>query len=146
MKAAYVDKLPQFVQWPASALASDVFVLCVVGESPSERLVGQAVAGDSIQQRPFVVRRLGTFTASSGCQMMFIDGEPATTVARVLAVVRGRPVLTITDQQTEPDAIGIINFVLLDGKVRFQINRADASRSGLRISSKLLSIAADTVQ
>ena len=67
-------------------------------------------------------------------------------VARVLAVVRGRPVLTITDQQTEPDAIGIINFVLLDGKVRFQINRADASRSGLTISSKLLSIAADTVQ
>ncbi len=146
MKAAYVDKLPQFVQWPPSALASDVFVLCVVGESPSERLVDQAVAGDSIQQRPFVVRRLGTITASSGCQMMFIDGEPATAVARVLAVVRGRPVLTITDQQTEPDAIGIINFVLVDGKVRFQINRADASRSGLTISSKLLSIAADTVQ
>ena len=146
VKAAYVDKLPQFVQWPASALASGAFVLCVVGESASEELVSQAVAGHSVQQRPIVVRHLGAITAHSGCQMLFIAGEPASTVVRVLAILRGRPVLTITDQETEPDAIGIINFVAVDGRVRFQINRADASRSGLRISSKLLSVAAAIVQ
>ena len=146
VKAAYIDKLPQFVQWPASALASGAFVLCVVGESPSEQLVTQAVAGDSVQRRPIVVRHLDAIAASSGCLMMLIDGEPAGTVAAVLAAVRGRPVLTVTDDQNQPASIGIINFILLDGKVRFQVNRSAASQSGLAISSKLLSVAAGVVQ
>src|SRR5579875_546591 len=141
VEAAYIEKLPQFVHWPAFALASGNFVLCLMGKSASGPPVDQVVAGDSVQQHPVVVRHVDQPGAVAGCHMLFIDGEPPTVVSRALALAHGKPILTITDDQTQPGTIGIINFVLVDGRVRFQVNRAEATASGLDISSKLLSVA-----
>jgi len=55
--------------------------------------------------------------------------------------VAGRPVLTITDEVSEDAAKGMINFVIADDRVRFEIDAAAAARSGLPISSKLLDVA-----
>lgn len=145
VKAAYIDKLPQFVHWPASALAPGFFVLCVIGQSQSEQLLDRAVAGDSVQQHPIVVRRLDVFSSDTRCQMIFIDSEPVETVVQVLAAVRGKPVLTITNGEIDQGAVGIVNFIVMDGQVRFQVDRAEARRSGLDISSKLLGVAAGIV-
>jgi prepilin-type processing-associated H-X9-DG protein len=72
---------------------------------------------------------------------MFVAGSNAQSVASVLAAVRGTPVLTVTDDQTDPVATGIVNFVLVDGHVRFEIDQRSAADNGLVISSKLLSLA-----
>lgn len=146
MEAAYIEKLPQFVHWPAFVPTSGNFVLCLIGESASGPPVAQAVAGDSVQQHPVVVRHLDELGTIAGCHMVFIDGEPPNVVSRALALAHGQPILTITDDQTKPGTIGIINFVLVDGRVRFQVNRAEAAASGLDISSKLLSVAAGVVR
>jgi hypothetical protein len=53
-------------------------------------------------------------------------------------------VLTVTD--AAPSGVhGIVNFVLLDDRVRFEIDLGQAARNGIAISSKLLSLAV-TVQ
>jgi len=49
-------------------------------------------------------------------------------------------VLTVTDGGRGGD-VGIIQFVMEDGHVRFDIDEAAARASGLSISSKLLSLA-----
>jgi len=88
-----------------------------------------------------VVRRYTTVANYSGCQLMFITGSGAQSVAAVLGIVRGAPVLTVTDGQSDPASIGIINFLLVDGRVRFEIEQHAAAVNGLVISSKLLSLA-----
>jgi len=50
-------------------------------------------------------------------------------------------VLTITDGVADPAARGMINFVIVDNRVRFEIDAGGARRAGLDISSKLLSLA-----
>jgi YfiR/HmsC-like len=50
-------------------------------------------------------------------------------------------VLTVTDGAADPDNRGIINFVISDGRVRFEIDNLAAEASRLTISSKLLSLA-----
>ena len=49
--------------------------------------------------------------------------------------------LTVTDAATDPAAKGIINFVIEDDRVRFEIDNSTAAAGGLTISSKLLSLA-----
>jgi hypothetical protein len=54
---------------------------------------------------------------------------------------RTQPVLTVGES---PDFVrqgGIINFILEEGKVRFEIDPANAERARLRISSRLLRLA-----
>ncbi len=141
VKATYLYKLAAFVAWPPGALPADSFVICVVGDDPFGAVLDQAVAGQTVQQRPITVRRYAAITADPGCQMMYVAGSDSQTVAGALAAIRGAPVLTVTDAQNEAGPAGMINFVLQDGFVRFEIDPGMAMRSGLNISSKLLSLA-----
>jgi len=54
--------------------------------------------------------------------------------------LKSTPVLTVgeTDQFTRRG--GILNFTLLEGRVRIEINPEEAHRAGLKIDSKLLSV------
>ncbi len=141
IKATYLYKLAAFVAWPPGALPADSIVICVIGKDPFGAVLDQAVAGQSVQQRPIIVRRYATITANPGCQLMYVAGSQAQPVAGVLAAVRGAPVLTVTDGQSDGNPAGTINFVLEDGYVRFEIDPRMAEQSGLNISSKLLSLA-----
>jgi hypothetical protein len=50
-------------------------------------------------------------------------------------------VLTVTDSARDEPARGIINFLIQNNRVRFEIDNGAAAESGLTISSKLLSLA-----
>ncbi len=59
----------------------------------------------------------------------------------MLAAVRGDPVLTFTDSALTPWDKGIVHFVILDARVRFEIDARQAATNGIMISSKVLSLA-----
>jgi len=140
VKATYLYKFPPFVQWPASALPpGDNFTLCIVGDDPFGGMLDRAVGGQQVKDRPVVVRRLATFNGEAGCQMVFATGSSAQPVPAILAALRGKPILSVTDG--ERDAKGMLNFVIADNRVRFEIDDQAAAESGLVISSKLLSLA-----
>lgn len=141
VKATYLYKLAAFVSWPPAALPANVFVICVVGDDPFGAVLNQAIAGQLVQQRPMVVRHFATISSDPGCQLLFAGGSASQPVAGELSAVRGAPVLTVTDGRNDTDAAGMINFVLQDGYVRFEIDPPMAAQSGLNISSKLLSLA-----
>lgn len=141
VKATYLYKLAAFVEWPQGAGARGSFNLCVVGDNPFGGLLKQAVQGQTINGRPIVVQRFRTIAGNPGCQIMYVTGSAAQPPSAILAAVHGAPVLTVTDEARDRADTGIINFVLVDNHVRFEINDAEATEDGLIISSKLLSLA-----
>lgn len=143
VKATYLYKLAPFVEWPdrAAEFPGGVFPLCVVGRDPFGAVLDRAVNGQSIAGHPIVVRRFATITGNPGCAVMYVAGSEQQPAASVLAVVHGQPVLTVTDEALAPEVKGIIDFVLVDNRVRFDIDVAMATEDGLAISSKLLSLA-----
>jgi hypothetical protein len=142
IKAAYLFKLPPFIEWPGNAFASpsSPFNLCIVGSDPFGDLLERGAAGQKLGGHPIVLEHLTDVSQNARCQMMYVAGDPQS-VAADIAATGGMPVLTVTDSQTDGRAKGIINFVTRDNHVRFEIDRAAAARDRLDISSKLLSIA-----
>jgi hypothetical protein len=73
--------------------------------------------------------------------MIYFGASDSATLTQQLAAVQGLPVLTVTDSVSEPAAKGMINFVVADNRVRFEIDNDAALRAGIVISSKLLNLA-----
>jgi hypothetical protein len=143
IKATFLYKFPLYVTWPprAFATATGAFNLCIVGDDTFAALVERAARGQSIAGHPIAVLYPRTPADAAACTVLAVasaDPEPA---RPFLAAVDGKPVLTVTDGMRAPDAKGMINFVIVDERVRFEIDEARAARSGLGISSKLLSLA-----
>lgn len=141
--ATYLWKFAPFVEWPASAFKSPhaPFVICVHGDKPLGGVLDQATSGQRISGRPIEIRQLSSVNGNSGCQILFDAGSPDQSIGAALDAVRGSPVLTVTDAEDNGGPKGIINFVVEENHVRFEINDAMASANGLVISSKLLSLA-----
>jgi YfiR/HmsC-like len=104
-------------------------------------VLNQAVADQRVSNRPIEIKRISTVGRNSGCQILFDAGSPEQSIAAALAAVQGTPVLTVTDSEDYGGPKGIINFVIRENHVRFEINDAAAAENGLVISSKLLSLA-----
>ncbi|HEY2710351.1 MAG TPA: YfiR family protein [Caulobacteraceae bacterium] len=145
VKADYVAKLAPFVVWPAAVFAAPAapLVLCVQADDAFAALLDKLTTGQSVGAHPVVVRKTPRLGADSGCQIAYVAGSPAQTPAAALKAVDGQPVLTVTDTDSDTGAKGIVNLVAVDGRVRFVIDAARATQSGLTISSKLLALAAD---
>jgi hypothetical protein len=142
-KAAYLYKFAPFVDWPdpTAEFPSGQFRICVVGGRPFDDMLDRASQGHTVGGRPIVIQHFSGVTSNPGCSVMFVADPDARLVAETLAAVRGSPVLTVTDGAEGPEHSGIINFVVQDNRVRFEISTRAAAANHLTISSKLLSLA-----
>lgn len=142
VKAAYLAKFAPFVTWPPASFPapSAPLVLCVQGDDPFDGMLDRLTSGETVGAHPVIVRRLQRLDADSGCQMVYLGGSSAQSPAAALKVVEGLPVLTVTDAEAGGGK-GIVNLVLIGGRVRFVIDAEKAAQAHLGVSSKLLALA-----
>jgi hypothetical protein len=142
VKAAYLYKLGDYVEWPAATFAAPAspLTICVSGDDPFGAALDGSVAGQKVAGRAIQVRRLAVAERDSGCQVLYIAGSEGQPVAAALAAVRGAPILTVTDAG-RGSAKGIVHFVVQERRVRFEIDDQSAATNGLKISSKLFALA-----
>jgi hypothetical protein len=139
VKATYLYKFAPFVEWPVGVFATptDPFVICIAGDDAVSVLVDEAARGQRVGAHPIEVVHLPAGGAVA-CHVLYVAQRGAAGAADLRAV-RGKPVLTVTDGAG--DGHGIINFVLQDNRVRFEIDQNAAAENDLVISSKLLNLA-----
>ena len=139
VKAAFIPKFARYVVWPSSAPArtNPQILICVIGDDPFGNMLNQAAAGQEADGRPFAVKRLSSAAGASNCAIAFVDGSRT---GEILAALGRYPVLTVTDSRSGQPR-GIIHFAIVDGRVRFFIDNAQAQARGLTISSRLLALA-----
>lgn len=143
LKAAFLYKFGDYVEWPAGIFAptDNVANVCVGGEDPFGAALEKTVSGEKIHGRQIAVRRMATVERDSGCHILYVSGSPQQSVAQALEVVSGTPVLTVTDE-TRGATAGIIHFIKQANRVRFNIDDDAAGSSKLEISAKLFPLAA----
>ncbi len=141
--AAYIYRFITYVEWPASAFpnAEAPIVIGVLNADDIAAELEQIVQGRIALNRRLQVRRLALGDAWTGVNVLFIGGESAPKFLQLAKTLTDRSVLTITGVDRGIEHGSVINFVQVDGRVRFEVNVAVAEKSGLRLSSRLLTVA-----
>jgi hypothetical protein len=149
VKAAFLYKIGGFIEWPGNAFpdAGSAIFIGVIGADVLATELEQLVAGRTIAGRPVSVRKLRGTRAESGSTLhvLFIGRSEARRVGDILDIFSGPGVLTVTESE---DALGLgsmINFVVIDDKVRFDVAVPPADAANVKISSRLLVVARKVV-
>ena len=143
MKAAFLYNFSKFVEWPPHAFgrADGPFIIGVLGKDPFGEALERAVAGKFIQGRPVVIRRWISSKDFIQCHLLFVSNSERDRLPDILNELKGSSVLTVAEMEGFVNRGGMINFLLLEGRVQFEINNRSAQSSRIRISSKLLQLA-----
>jgi hypothetical protein len=144
VKAAFLYKFAGYVEWPDPAFpnAEAPIVIGVLGDDALAAALDQAVAGRAVNGRRMSVRRMKPGEAADGLHILFVGRSEVGRIAQILRGPAPRPVLTVTDSEGALDQGSMINFLVADRRVRFEISVPSAERSQLKLSSRLLAVAA----
>lgn len=124
VKAAYVFNFGKFVKWPpSSAVTRDsAFAICVFDDDPFGTALESSLANQSLDGKPLAIRRLKKPQDAAGCRILYISSGQERNLQEILAVAKESSVLTVSDIPDFSKRGGIIEFILIDNRVRFEIN------------------------
>ena len=138
VKAAVIRRLPEFVEWPASAPAGPApLTLCFSPSHPFGSVLQQLKKGPDIRGRAVSIRELRKGEIPDGCHVLYVATQEQDLLHRAVTL----PILTVGDQVDFCPLGGVVNFRVIEGRVRFEINLTRARRVGLTVDSQLLRLA-----
>ena len=142
VKAAFLFNFVKFVIWPPEAFADGKkpLKLCVVGRDPLGDELTRMIAGKTVRDHPLEFSRITDAASARGCHLVYI-GQEWGKAREFVAAVRGNAVLTVGEVQDFVASGGVINFVMENDQVRFEVNLDSANAAGLKVSSRLLTLA-----
>jgi uncharacterized protein DUF4154 len=143
VKAAFLCNFAKFVEWPPQTFktADDPVVICVLGTNPFGNALQTTASHSEAEGRKFEIRNISEVRPGSRCQVVFVCAAERKHLKSFAESIRGSAILTVSESPGSISDGGIINFKLVEGRVRFEINPDAAKRANLRINSRLLSLA-----
>lgn len=143
IKAAFLYNFAKFVEWPADTFADPhaPLVLGIVGEDPFGSALDKLAVDKTVNGRGLVIKRLKQGPDLRNCHILFVSSSERKRIPQILGSLQGASVLTVGETERFAQSGGVIDFILEENKVRFEINSDAAARARLNISSKLLALA-----
>lgn len=143
IKAAYLYNFATYVEWPEEALgdADTSFVIGVLGDEPVADYLGSVAAQREIHGRRIRVRQVEPGDPVDSLHMLYIGRGGVKAVPRMLAAACDHSVLVVTDWEDALESGSVINFRLVDRRIRFEVSLDAADACGVSVSSRMLAVA-----
>jgi hypothetical protein len=151
IKAAMILNFIKFVQWPAQSadqfpdqlndLTNPTITIGIFGKDNFGNTLDQ-IEGRKIGNKQLSVRHIKSMNQLSGCQILFVSASDSHRTYQILREISGMPVLTIGEDEDFIRLGGIIRFYSEKNHIRFEVNQTAALKSDLKLSVKLLEVAA----
>ena len=139
LKAVFLLNFASFVEWPAASFSSptEPLVFAVFGEDPFSGGLQEAAKEKWINGRRVLVHVTSDPAILRSSHVVFFPASGMRAYSHVAGAISGLNILTVGEVTDFAARGGIINFVVRDARLAFEVNSFAARRNHLKISSKL---------
>jgi hypothetical protein len=142
VKAAFLYKFLGYAEFPPQAFADagSPLTIAVVGSDDMAAELARIAAGRMIAGRPIAVRLVREHEQVPPVHLLFVAGSDGERAGRVLRAAPGA-LLTVTEWDGGLRFGSVINFRIVDERVRFDVSLDAADKKNVKLSSRLLTVA-----
>ena len=143
IKAGFIYNFANLMQWPVATFSNpdSPIVIGIIGTDTSGGIIDEVLGGKKVNGRPFAVKHLKRGMDLKGCNIVFVSASETAHLDEILRLVKSLPIVTIGETPSFAQRGGIINFIVVDDKIRFEVNVEAAKQADISISSRLLALA-----
>lgn len=141
LKAAFLYNFAKFVEWPAETFPNTAapFTICALGNDPFGSSL-DALAGKTVRDRPFIVKRIRSAASVPGCQILYVSPSELLHTPDLLRTLQNAPVLTVCDRDACAEDGLMLNMRMADSRVQLDINLEAVHHTALKVSSQLIKL------
>jgi len=144
VKAAYLYNFAKLAEWPPNMFSAPTspIVFCVFGgDDDFVAILRTTVGNKSIGTRSLVVKALSSPAETDSCTLLFVRGSEKSRNAAVISGMEKSSTLLVGEDSSFLKNGGMINLVMKEGKVRFEVNSLALDRASIRFDASFLSMA-----
>ncbi len=134
----FIYNFTKYIQWPTS---SGDFVIGVVGRSEITQKLEEMAQARTVGSQRIVIRSFPSAAAVDGCQMLFIPNSQSKALEELKDRAKKNNTLIITETPGLASKGSNINFVMKEGKWKFELNKQATEEAGIKVSSELAKLA-----
>ncbi|OFX77608.1 MAG: hypothetical protein A2X12_09150 [Bacteroidetes bacterium GWE2_29_8] len=140
IQAVFTYNYTKLVLWPDAYRTGD-FVIGVIGNGNIVNELENMAKTKKVGSQNIVVKNYGSVENISKCHILVITASQSGKISAAVAKSSQYATLVITENNGGIDKGSCINFVVADGKQKFEVSEANASKRGLKISNDLVKLA-----
>lgn len=130
--------ISKYVEWPAAYKSGD-FVIGVLGNSPIAAELNNIAAAKTVGSQKIVVQKYSSASEITKCNAIYIADSRTGDLGSVISKVGNTLIITNKDGAARKGSA--INFVIVDNKQKFELNKGNATSKGLKVSPELEKLA-----
>lgn len=142
MNVGFIYNFMRFTEWPEDV--GGTLTLCIAGADPYGASL-DVLQGKTLGSRRLTVQRRGE-ESLKGCQAVFFSAAADKAVAKALAELRGKPVLTMADSPGATLQGVHLNMTVAGGKITFEANAKVALAAHLKLNRQMLHLATEVIE
>jgi len=137
-KSVFTLSFMRYIGWPEETKQGD-FVIGVVKDKLVADWLRNLSKGKKFGFQNVVIKEFRTPSEITDCQVLFVSRyiNLSKYASTIVDKVGGKNTLIISEKSGATKYGAMINFVIKNDQLKFEIHKANASKFGLQISSKL---------
>ncbi len=140
-KSLFTLNFIRYIGWPEEAKQGD-FVIGVLKNTEMAEQLKDQVVGKKFGYQNIIIKEFKNVDEISNCQILYVDGsinysKNANLISQKL---NNKSSLIITEDFGAISKGSMINFVIVDNKLKFEVSSANAEKFGLKLSNSLLAM------
>jgi hypothetical protein len=136
----FIYNFTKYIQWPSSAIQND-FVIGVIGKHEIVSELEGMAATKKMNGKSMKVQVFDDVEQIGKCHILFIPDGKSKHLEDILAKTSNQNTLIITERNGLAKEGSAINFVVVNGKLKFELNRAATDKANLKVSGDLAKLA-----
>lgn len=133
-KGAYIYQFARIFDWSE---VKDDFTVAVYGDSELKPVLMKIADTKKIANRSMAVKTVNALTDLANCQIVFVPSGKMKLLAQIQSYAAEKKLLVVTESKGAMTKGSGINFTSVNGKVLFEINKANLSKSGMKLPLSL---------
>jgi hypothetical protein len=132
LKAAFLYRFIDYVNWK-DYTKNQTFKIAILEESPITNSLL-----DMPKTRKIDIKEYKNLNEISLCNILFVPYNSTIPIETIISKFSGKPVLIVTERDGYGKKGAQMNFIIVENKLKFEVNLKAINKSGIGISSFLL--------
>lgn len=138
LKASLLLKISRKIKWPNDK--NHNLTLCFLESDYFRGIIDLAIKHPQVRM-DWKVRKNVPLEATRNCDILFLDSDQEKHLDEAIAYVKNYPVLTVGDTEGFSEKGVLVNFLVVDNRLRFKVQKEATKTSSIQIDEDLFSLA-----
>lgn len=138
-KALYIYNFAKNIDWPTSYNTQN-FVIGVYGNSQIITELYKISKKKKVNNKTILVKKINSIDHISNLNILYIPINKSLLINKIVNKTKNKPILIITESHNFANKGSSINFILIEGNLKFEINKSIIRKHNLKVNNTLLKL------